>query len=165
MCIRDRINVAVPAIISPQLPDNEGGRFLGFFFDEMSSIGKINFAPLIDKGRSKGVVVVAGVQDLAQLRDIYGDNQVKALSGMVGTHIVCQMQMGDTREDLSKLLGTNNVARMDHGPDARLSNQATPVVFPNQLTDDLGFRKTKAEPKFAIRALVQHCLLYTSRCV
>lgn len=149
------INVAVPAIISPQLPDNEGGRFLGFFFDEMSSIGKINFAPLIDKGRSKGVVVVAGVQDLAQLRDIYGDNQVKALSGMVGTHIVCQMQMGETREDLSKLLGTNNVARMDHGPDARLSNQATPVVFPNQLTDDLGFRKTKAEPKFAIRALVQ----------
>lgn len=67
------VNVAVPAIISPQLPDNESGRFLGFVFDEMSSIGKINFAPLVDKGRSKGVVFVAGYQDLAQLREIYGD--------------------------------------------------------------------------------------------
>ena len=153
------INVAVPAIVSPQLPDNEGGRFLGFFFDEMSSIGKIDFAPLVDKGRSKGVVVAAGVQDLAQLRDIYGDNLVKALSGMVGTHIICQVQMGDTREELSKLLGSNNVARMDHSPDARLSNEAKPVVYPSQLTDTLGFRKTRkkkpTDPGFAIRAIVQ----------
>lgn len=149
------INVAVPAIVSPQLPDNEGGRFLGFFFDEMSSIGKIDFAPLVDKGRSKGVVVAAGVQDLAQLREIYGDNQVKALSGMVGTHIVCQVQMGDTREELSKLLGTQKVARMDHSEDARLNNEGQPVVYPNQLTDMLGFRKTKKAPFFEIRAIVQ----------
>lgn len=149
------INVAVPAIVSPQLEDNEGGRFLGFFFDEMSSIGKIDFAPLVDKGRSKGVVVAAGVQDLAQLREIYGDNQVKALSGMVGTHIVCQVQMGDTREELSKLLGTQKVARMDHSPDARLNNEGQPVVYPNQLTDMLGFRKTKHPPFFEIRAIVQ----------
>lgn len=149
------VNVAVPAIISPQLADNEGGRFLGFVFDEMSSIGKINFAPLVDKGRSKGVVFVAGYQDLAQLREIYGDNQVKALQGMVGTHIICQIQMGETREDLSKLLGTQKVARMDNTDDARLSNEGQPVVYPNQLTDMLGFRKTKKPPHFEIRAIVQ----------
>ena len=149
------INVAVPAIISPQLPDNEGGRFLGFFFDEMSSIGKINFAPLVDKGRSKGVVVCAGVQDLAQLREIYGDNQTKAMQGMVGTHIICQIQMGETREEISKLLGSNNVARLDHSPDARLSNEGKPVVYPTELTDVLGFRKTKAPPFFEIRSIVQ----------
>lgn len=149
------INVAVPSIVSPQLPDNEGGRFLGFYFDEMSSIGKIDFAPLVDKGRSKGVVVVAGIQDLAQLREIYGDNQVKALSGMVGTHVICQIQMGETREDLSKLLGTQKVARIDNHPDARLNNEGQPVVYPAQLTDMLGFRKTKKYPFFEIRALVQ----------
>jgi len=153
------VNVAVPAIISPQLEDNESGRFLGFVFDEMSSIGKIDFAPLVDKGRSKGVAFVAGYQDLAQLREIYGDNQVKALQGMVGTHIICQVQMGDTREELSKLLGTQKVARMDHAPDARLNTEGQPVVYPNQLTDMLGFRKVPkkkdTDPGFAIRAIVQ----------
>lgn len=153
------INVVVPTIVSPRLPDNEEGRFLGFFFDELSSIGKINFAPLVDKGRSKGVVVVAGVQDLAQLREIYGDNSVKALAGMVGTHIICQIQMSETREELSKLLGTNKVARMDHAAGAKLHNEGQPVVYPNQLTDMLGFRKVpkkhKTDPGFAIRAIVQ----------
>jgi hypothetical protein len=153
------INVAVPAIVSAQLPDNESGRFLGFYFDEMSSIGKIDFAPLVDKGRSKGVVVAAGVQDLAQLREIYGDNQVKALSSMMGTHLICQVQMGETREELSKLLGTQKVARMDHSEDAKLNNEGQPVVYPNQLTDMLGYRKTpKQRPGdsgFVIRAIVQ----------
>src|SRR5690606_32774157 len=113
------------------------------------------FAPLVDKGRSKGVVVCAGVQDLAQLREIYGDNQTKAMQGMVGTHIICQIQMGETREEISKLLGSNNVARLDHSPDARLSNEGKPVVYPTELTDLLGFRKTKAPPYFEIRAIVQ----------
>ena len=30
------IDLSVPAIISPQLPDNENGRFLGFFLDELA---------------------------------------------------------------------------------------------------------------------------------
>ncbi|MDH1274100.1 type IV secretion system DNA-binding domain-containing protein [Stenotrophomonas sp. GD03937] len=152
------VNVAVPAIISPQLPDNENGRFLGFFLDELASIGKINIAPLIDKGRSKGCVCVLTTQDLSQLRmpQLYGEHMVKALQGMVGTHIVCQIQMGETREELSKLMGSNNVARMDHSRDARLSNEAKPVVYPSQLTDMLGFRKTpKKDPGFVIRAIVQ----------
>lgn len=153
------INVAVPAIVSPQLPDNEGGRFLGFVFDEMSSIGKIDYAPLIDKGRSKGVVVLAGYQDISQLRSIYGADQVKALQSMVGTQIICQVAMGETRDELSKMIGNNNVARMDYAPDARLNNDGKPVVYPSQLTDMLGFRKVKkikpTDPGFAIRAIVQ----------
>ncbi|MBJ6984039.1 type IV secretion system DNA-binding domain-containing protein [Luteimonas sp. MC1750] len=149
------INVAELAINSPQLSENEEGRSLAFVLDELSSVGKINFAPLVDKGRSKGVVFVAGVQDLAQLRDIYGDNTVKAIQGMVGTQIICRVQMGETRDELSRLMGTNKVARMDYGPGAKLHNEGTPVVYPNQLTDMLGPRKIKKEPGFVIRAIVQ----------
>jgi len=162
------VNVAVPAIISPQLPDNEEGRFLGFFLDELASIGKINFQPLVDKGRSKGCVCVLATQDLAQLRapSLYGEHLTKALQGMVGTHVICQIQMGETRDELSRLMGSNNVARMDHGPGARLSNDGKPVVYPSQFTDQLGFRKTERwwwrfspakrnDPGFIIRALVQ----------
>lgn len=162
------VNVAVPAIISPQLPDNEEGRFLGFFLDELASIGRINFQPLVDKGRSKGCVCVLATQDLAQLRapSLYGEHLTKALQGMVGTHVICQIQMGETRDELSRLIGSNNVARMDHGPGARLSNDGKPVVYPSQFTDMLGFRKTERwwwrfsptkrnDPGFIIRALVQ----------
>lgn len=149
------INVLVPSIVSPALPDNEQ-RFLGFFLDEMSSIGKINFSPLVDKGRSKGVVFVSCVQDLAQLKKIYGDEDTKALSSMVGTHVVCQVQQGDTRENLSKMFGTNKVAILPHGPGSKLHTEGRSVIYPHQLTDDLGFRKGSQFGKvgWGIRALV-----------
>ena len=149
------VNAAVPEIISPKLPDDESGRFIGFVFDEMSSIGKIQFAPLVDKGRSKGVVVVACVQDLAQLRDIYGDNQVKALTSMVGTQIICKVGMGETREQLSKLMGTNKQASMNYKEGAVVHTDGAPVVYPHQLTGELGPVRTKQPPGFAIRAIVQ----------
>lgn len=149
------VNVAVPEIISPKLPDDESGRFIGFVFDEMSSIGKIQFAPLVDKGRSKGVVVVACVQDLAQLRDIYGDNQVKALTSMVGTQIICKVGMGETREQLSKLMGTNKQASLNYKEGAVVHTDGAPVVYPHQLTGELGPVRTKQPPGFAIRAIVQ----------
>lgn len=149
------VNVAVPEIISPSLPDYERGRFIGFVFDELSSIGKIQFAPLVDKGRSKGVVVIACVQDLAQLRDLYGDNQVKALTSMVGTQIICRIGMGETREQLAKLLGTNKLASMNYKEGAVVHTDGAPVVYPHQLTSDLGPVKTKTPPGYAIRAIVQ----------
>lgn len=138
--IASMINVLVPSIVSPALPDNEQ-RFLGFFLDELSSIGKINFAPLVDKGRSKGVVFIACVQDLAQVEKIYGKEDSKALSSMVGTHIICQVQQGDTRENLSKMFGTNKVAILPHGRGSKLHTEGRSVIYPHQLTDDLGFEK------------------------
>ncbi|WP_434127409.1 type IV secretion system DNA-binding domain-containing protein, partial [Enterococcus faecium] len=36
------INVAVPDLIGPGLPDNEGGRGLYFVFDELTSAGRLN---------------------------------------------------------------------------------------------------------------------------
>jgi hypothetical protein len=149
------VNVAVPEIISPRLPDDESGRFIGFVFDEMSSIGKIQFAPLVDKGRSKGVVVVACVQDLAQLRDIYGENQVKALTSMVGTQIICKVGMGETREQLAKLMGTNKQASLNYKEGAVVHTDGAPVVYPHQLTGELGPVRSKQPPGFAIRAIVQ----------
>lgn len=149
------VNVAVPEIISSALPDDERGRFLGFVFDEMSSIGKIQFAPLVDKGRSKGVVVVACVQDLAQLRDLYGENQVKALTSMVGTQVICKVGMGETREQLAKLMGTHKLASMNYKEGAVVHTDGAPVVYPHQLTSDLGPVKTKTSPGYAIRAIVQ----------
>lgn len=151
------INVAVPEIISPRLPDNESGRFIGFFIDEMTSIGRLNIGPLVDKGRSKGVVCVFALQDLAQLRQVYGDNEATAIQGMVGTHIICRVQMGETREKLAKLLGKRKVAVMPHGPNAVVREEGKDVLHADDLTDRLGFARGKQFGKhgWGIRAIVQ----------
>jgi len=161
------VNAAVPEIISPALPDNEKGRFIGFVFDELTSIGKIALGPLIDKGRSKGVVVIAGLQDLGQMRLVYGPEETQAMSSMVGTHLVCQIQMGETRDKLSQQLGKRKVAWRTHDDKSTLHEENKALMLPHALTDTLGFRKAKGNPKskknlrefgpagFGIRALVQ----------
>ena len=151
------INVAVPEIISPSLPDNEHGRFIGFIFDELASIGRINLGPLIDKGRSKGVVVIAGLQDLAQLRRVYGNDEAMAISGMVGTHIICQVQMGETRDTLAQQLGKHKVAYRTHDANAQVHEESRALVSNVELTDRLGFHRGKSfgAHRWGIRAIVQ----------
>lgn len=151
------INVAVPSIVSPALSENESGRCLAFVLDELPSLGRINLGPLIDKGRSKGVVVLAGLQDLAQMRDTYGDNQTQAISSMVGTHVICAVNAGNTRDEISRLLGKRKVSWVNHGPNATAHEESRNVVSPTELTDNLGFRRGKkyGPNKFGIRAIVQ----------
>ncbi|HDS1088774.1 TPA: DUF853 family protein [Stenotrophomonas maltophilia] len=151
------INVAVPEIIGPSLPDDEAGRFLGFFFDELTSAGKLNIEPLLALGRSKGVVACMAVQDWSQVEKVYGDKTAQAFSGLVGTHIVCQLQVGETREKISRNLGKRTVAWRTHDDKATIHEESKAIVPPGRLTDDLGFRKGKAYGKehWGIRAIVQ----------
>lgn len=151
------INCAVPEIISPSLPDDESGRFLGFFFDELTSCGKLNIEGLLALGRSKGVVACMAVQDWSQVEKVYGDKTAQAFSGLVGTHIVCQLQVGETREKISRNLGKRTVAWRTHDDKATAHEESKSVVPPGRLTDDLGFRKGKAygKERWGIRAIVQ----------
>jgi hypothetical protein len=148
------VNILVPAIVSPELPDDDR-RFLGIVLDEMGTIGPIRYAPLVQVGRSKGVCFIGITQDLASLRAHYPDHQIKSLMSMVGTHVICQVGMGETRDELSKWLGTNKRASLNHQSGAVVHTDGAPVVYPHELTSDLGFRKTKTPPGFLIRAIVQ----------
>jgi len=151
------INVAVPEIIGPSLPDDEAGRFLGFFFDELTSAGKLNIEPLLALGRSKGVVACMAVQDWSQVEKVYGDKTAQAFSSMVGTHVICKLQSGDTRERISRNLGKRTVAWRTHDDKATIHEESKAIVGPGRLTDDLGFRKGNAygPERWGIRAIVQ----------
>jgi hypothetical protein len=151
-----------PTVIVHAGPDHddvsEDGRAIFVVLDELSTIGKVkNLASLIDKGRSKGCAVVIGVQDRAQLAATHGEHFAKALPGMVGTHVITQTQLGETRDELSAMLGDRRVLWMaPAGPD----QVPTPheefrlVVTPADLTTRLGFRRSKRHPEgFVIRAL------------
>lgn len=150
------INVAVPEIIGPSLPDDEAGRFLGFFFDELTSAGRLNIEPLLALGRSKGVVFCSALQDWSQVETVYGDKAAQAFSSMVGTHVICKLN-GETREKISRNLGKRTVAWRTHDDKANVHEESKSVVPPGRLTDDLGFRKGKAygHERWGIRAIVQ----------
>lgn len=150
------VNIAVGTIVSPALPDNEEGRFIGFILDELPSLGRIQIGPLIDKGRSKGVVFIGLVQDLAQLKQVYGENEAKAMSSMVGTHMIFQVQMGDTRRELAALLGKKKVSVIPHGEKPVAREEGKDVLHPDDLTDRLGFAKGKqfGPNRWGIRAIV-----------
>lgn len=101
--------------------------------------------------------MLACLQDFGQLKEVYGDNQAKSMLSMVGTHVVCKVQAGETREEVARLLGKNKVAWRTHDDKATTHEESRGVVSANDLTDRLGFRKGKkmGPHGFGIRAIVQ----------
>ena len=152
-------------IISPTLPDDEQDRTLLFLLDELPSL-RVDVSALVDKGRSKGVVMVLGLQSLLQLRDAIGSNRAQALSSMVGTHVVCRMQMGEDRDQVAGLFGRERLALTavsqgtgGSGPSGSVAvhEETRAVVDPAILSSELGVVKKegKAWPHGkAVRALV-----------
>jgi len=150
------INCAVPEILSPRLPDNERGRFLGFFFDELTSIARLNINGLFEMGRSKGVVAYIGFQDIAQVQRVYGDKEAATLMSMIANQIICQVQPSDTRDHIAQKLGKKKVAWFSHQDKAVVHEESRNVVSPNELTTDLGFvedKRIKPEGK-GVKAII-----------
>ena len=157
------INVIVPEIISPAMPDNELGRTLFFVLDEFTSLSKIKIQHLLDKGRSKGVCCVLGFQDFAQVRKVYGQDDAKSIASMVGTHIVCRVGPGETRDMIAnQVIGKRRVATLNTNVSTGNANTTTttsyhederPIILPAQLTSELGARQDKSPAGFSIRAL------------
>lgn len=135
------VNVAIAEIQA--LSDNEEGRCIAFFLDELPAIGKIDFMQLVDKGASKGVVVVAAFQDIAQLKEIYGEHIGDSLQSMVTTHIYCRMSQGETRKKVANSFSSRYVASIEHGPNGKATEHGKAVVFEDMLSLELGFRNGK----------------------
>jgi type IV secretory pathway TraG/TraD family ATPase VirD4 len=156
------INAVTPEIISG-LPDDEQGRTLFFVLDEFTSLSKIKIPTLIDKGRSKGVCVILGFQDIAQVRKVYGADDAKSITSMVGTHIVCQVGPGETREFVAnQIVGKRRIATlntnvsMSAGGVARstaYNEEDRAILIPSQLTSELGPRSSDSPAGFSIRSL------------
>lgn len=157
------INAVVPEIISPAMPDNELGRTLFFVLDEFTSLSKIKIMPLLDKGRSKGCSVVLLYQNSEMLRKIYGAEDAKSITSMVGTHIVCRVGPGETRDLIAtQIIGKRRVATLNTNVSTGNSSttrttsyheEERPIIMPAQLSSDLGVQQDKTSAGFSIRAL------------
>ncbi|KCZ52164.1 hypothetical protein HY2_09110 [Hyphomonas pacifica] len=132
---------------SPAMQESPARR-TWLFLDEFPQLERLpHFSTLLDVGRSKGISVVLGAQDLSQIRNTYGHDQADAWIGMIGTHIITRMNLGQSAETTSRLIGQQTVEfyrKSETRSGGQFSTRWTkerevrPVITPSELSDRLG---------------------------
>ncbi|WP_316173184.1 type IV secretion system DNA-binding domain-containing protein [Bradyrhizobium sp. SZCCHNRI2049] len=109
--IGSMLGLLASAVGSPTLTESRERR-VWLFLDEFPQLPPIKqFATFLELGRSKGVTVVIGAQDKAQIRAVYSQDQAKSWFGMTGTKIITRINASEAAEDISRLIGEQEVER------------------------------------------------------
>lgn len=89
------------------LPDiSASERKLWMFLDELPQLGKLERLPaMIETGRSKGIRPVLSIQNISQLKEIYGENISQTISSMIKTWWIGTVSGGETTKWLSDSFG------------------------------------------------------------
>ena len=83
-----------------------GDRRCWFIIDEVKSLYNLPSLPdLMAEGRSFGACVVLGFQDLAQLRRVYGPDEAKTMSAVLGTKVLFKIADPETAKWGADALG------------------------------------------------------------
>lgn len=103
--VNSLLSVMAATIASPSLPDDKNRR-IWLVLDEFAQLGQLrDFGPLIRMGRSKGLRIVIGAQDIAELRAIYGTHKTDAWTSSLTTSIYTRLEGGATAEWVSRRIG------------------------------------------------------------
>jgi hypothetical protein len=109
--IGSMLGLLASAVGSPTLTESRERR-IWLFLDEFPQLPPIKqFATFLELGRSKGIAVVIGAQETAQIRAVYGQDQAKSWFGMTGTKIITRINASEAAEDISRLVGEQEVER------------------------------------------------------
>lgn len=101
-------------LIGPEIPDQRGADAVKtwLILDEAAQLGRVErLSSIIEVGRSKGVRVVIGTQDISQLREAYGEHTIATWASMLGTYVICRSQGRETPDWLSEMVGDRQVRR------------------------------------------------------
>ena len=105
------LGLLASAVGSPKLTESRERR-VWLFLDEFPQLPAIRqFPTFLELGRSKGIAVVIGAQDMAQIRSTYGADQAKSWLGMIGTKIITRINPSDAAEDISRMIGQQEIER------------------------------------------------------
>jgi Type IV secretion-system coupling protein DNA-binding domain len=107
--IGSMLGLLASAVGSPTLSESRDRR-VWLFLDEFPQLPPIeHFGSFLELGRSKGIAVVIGAQDTAQIRAVYGPDQAKSWFGMTGTKVVTRINASEAAEDVSRLIGDQEI--------------------------------------------------------
>lgn len=139
--IQGMLSMATGFINSPEFPDSNGRR-IWFFLDEFPQLGDLRQAiPLLEIGRSKGIRVVLSMQDVNQIKEIYGEHVAATWMSLVGTKIITQMQAGPTANMVAKeIIGYRKIDRVviHNGKRQAPIREDVLVMEPSELESELG---------------------------
>lgn len=101
-------------LIKSQLVGESKERKLWIFLDEFPELGKVEtILSLAAVGRSKGIRVVIGLQDISQLKKIYSEHDTNSIVSMVGTQVIAQVSPGETAKYIAEnLIGDREIERL-----------------------------------------------------
>ncbi len=89
---------------------------LWFILDELPSLQKLpDLALCLAESRKYGGCVVMGVQNAAQLENIYGPNITQTLTDLCSTKLVFRLASMATAKQLSEALGTQEIEEISEG--------------------------------------------------
>ncbi|MDO8981323.1 MAG: type IV secretion system DNA-binding domain-containing protein [Afipia sp.] len=155
------MDVITGAVGDPDLAVSQT-RTRSFVIDEAPALGHLRRWPeLLDTGRNKGASTIAAVQDIAQLRRIYGE-AAESMVQRFATKIVCAQTHGaETTELADKMIGKREVLEKEYSTTTERGPAGTtkrtsmtphirevPIVRPEHLVQRLGLRNRR------IKALV-----------
>lgn len=105
-----QLDVAARAVL--ELPPNLDRRII-FALDELPLLGKVqSLIELLSNGRKHGGVVFAGLQTIAQLRELYGRETSQTLLANIGSWLTLRVSDAETSEYMSKNLGDEEKLRV-----------------------------------------------------
>lgn len=105
-----QLDVAARAVL--ELPPDLNRRVI-FALDELPLLGKVqSLIELLSNGRKHGGVVFAGLQTIAQLRELYGRETSQTLLANIGSWLTLRVSDAETAEYMSKNLGDEEKLRV-----------------------------------------------------
>ncbi|MBN9289469.1 MAG: hypothetical protein BGO43_12045 [Gammaproteobacteria bacterium 39-13] len=97
------LELAVNALLSLE---ESRSRRLWFFFDELASLQRLpSLEPVLSRGRGYGACFVGAIQDIHQLRDLYGDKGAEVLVSLFGTSVFFSTNNNRSAQWASEQLG------------------------------------------------------------
>lgn len=89
---------------------------LWIWLDEIYSLGKFpDLAEACTEGRKYGIVHVVGLQDFAQIQEMFGDKISRAILGNLQNQIILRTMDATTQDEMSKMLGSMEVDEVSEG--------------------------------------------------
>jgi type IV secretory pathway TraG/TraD family ATPase VirD4 len=124
---------------------NIGGDQTWVIADELAALGhQPQIEKLMVRGRKRGIAAVLGLQNIAQLKAIYGAENCTALTSAAGTKIVLRVDETESCKWASSLIGEHEIERVTITSLAGLSTYreglnlspqrlVTPLVMPDEI--------------------------------
>lgn len=148
--------IAINTVTDSKSLNDDDLRRIWFFMDEWAQLPHINqFQTFVTVGRSKGICVVLGLQDAAQVSEKYGQDALKTLMASVGTTIIVQVNHGETALTLERYFGKTSYIEWKRKPLGTLGG----LQWVDNRVEEAPFRSTEfstllGTDKHGVRCLV-----------